>query len=102
MRVSVRTGRRLLFVAGIYLGGIAVLTLLVGDTRESHEHMSIALIATGILWAFVFETLDLSAGMRLGTSLAPSFSCWTSEPCRSCPPYCRRSGNRFARRDAAP
>lgn len=71
MRISARTGWRLLLVAGIYLGGFAVLTVLVRGTPGGHVDLADALVPTVIVLAFMFETLDSAAGMGFGTSLAP-------------------------------
>jgi uncharacterized protein len=71
MRVSPRTGWRLLGVAAVYLGGFAVLTVLVGDQPGSPAEAASALIPSVVLLAFVFETLDSAGGMGFGTALAP-------------------------------
>lgn len=71
MRLSARTGWRLLLVAGIYLAGFVVLSMLVRGVPGGAGELSEALVPTVILVAFVFETLDSAGGMGFGTALAP-------------------------------
>jgi len=71
MRVSARTGWRLLLVAGIYVGGFAVLAVLVRGVPGNARDLGDSLVPSVILLAFVFETLDSAAGMGFGTALAP-------------------------------
>jgi uncharacterized membrane protein YfcA len=71
MRISTRTGWRLLLVAGIYLGGFAALTLLIRGIPTGAGDAGQPFIPSVILLAFVFETLDSAAGMGFGTALAP-------------------------------
>jgi uncharacterized protein len=71
MRLSARTGWRLLLVAGIYLGGFVILSMLVRGTPGGAGNLGEALVPTVILVAFVFETFDSAGGMGFGTALAP-------------------------------
>jgi hypothetical protein len=71
MRVSARTGRRLLVVAGIYVAGFVLLTVLVRGFSTGAGHVGDHLVPAVIVLAFVFETSDSAAGMGFGTALAP-------------------------------
>jgi uncharacterized protein len=71
MRLSARSLRRLVVVAAVYVGGFVALTALVHGTPGSATEMGNALVPSVILLAFLFETLDSSAGMGFGTALAP-------------------------------
>jgi uncharacterized protein len=71
MRVSARTGRRLLVVAGIYVAGFAVLSGLVHGAPQAPRDIGLSLLPVVVLLAFVFETVDSAAGMGFGTALAP-------------------------------
>jgi uncharacterized membrane protein YfcA len=72
MRLSARTARRLLLVAGIYVVGFVVLRVLVrGRVPGSPGDLWTGLDPTVIVLSFVFETLDSAAGMGFGTALAP-------------------------------
>jgi uncharacterized membrane protein YfcA len=71
MRIPARTARRLVLVAGVYLGGFVVLTTLIHGVPKSTDDVSAVLIPAVILLAFTFETLDSAAGMGFGTALAP-------------------------------
>jgi uncharacterized membrane protein YfcA len=71
MRLSARTGWRLLLVVALYVGGFVVLSLLVRRTPGGAGDLGDALIPTVILVAFVFETFDSAGGMGFGTALAP-------------------------------
>jgi uncharacterized membrane protein YfcA len=71
MRVPARTGRRLLLVAGAYVGGFLILTTLGHGLPTSTDEMGAVLIPSVILLAFAFESLDSAAGMGFGTALAP-------------------------------
>lgn len=71
MRVSPRTGRRLLVVAGIYIAGFGLLTVLVQGVPGEPADVRRGLIFSVVLLAFLFETVDSAAGMGFGTALAP-------------------------------
>jgi uncharacterized protein len=71
MRISARTGWRLLLVAGIYVGGFVVLSLVIRGVPASAGDVGQAFMPSATLLAFVFETLDSAAGMGFGTALAP-------------------------------
>jgi uncharacterized membrane protein YfcA len=67
MRLPAGTVRRLLVVAGVYVGGFALLVLLTGGAGGIAERLTPSVVAL----AFLFETLDSAAGMGFGTALAP-------------------------------
>jgi uncharacterized membrane protein YfcA len=71
LKLSPGAGWRLLLVAAIYLGGFAVLTVLVGGPPARLGDVAHALVPIVIGLAFVFETLDSAGGMGFGTALAP-------------------------------
>jgi uncharacterized membrane protein YfcA len=72
MKLSPRTARRLLLVAGVYILGFIILSVLVrGGVPESPGDLWVELDPGVIALAFIFETLDSAAGMGFGTALAP-------------------------------
>lgn len=71
MRISPRTGRRLLLVAGVYLAGFALLTVLVHGVPGEPADVRHGLVLSVVLLAFLLETVDSAAGMGFGTALAP-------------------------------
>lgn len=71
MRISARTGRRLLLAAGIYVGGFVLLTVLVRGLPTAIGDVGDHLVPSVIVLALLFETLDSAAGMGFGTALAP-------------------------------
>jgi uncharacterized membrane protein YfcA len=85
MRVSTRTGRRLLLVAGLYVGGFAVLTGLIRGAPGGASDVAGVLLPAVILLAFVFETLDSAGGMGFGTALAPLLFVLGYEPLQVVP-----------------
>jgi uncharacterized membrane protein YfcA len=68
MRLSRRAIRRLFVVAGVYVAGFVILTLLVGGGLD---RIGDTLDPAVVVLAFVFETLDSAGGMGFGTALAP-------------------------------
>jgi uncharacterized membrane protein YfcA len=85
MRLSARTGRRLLVVAGIYVGGFALLTGLIHGVPGSAADVATSLDPLIVLLAFAFETLDSAAGMGFGTALAPLLFVLGFEPLQVVP-----------------
>jgi uncharacterized membrane protein YfcA len=69
MKLSARTARRLLLVAGIYILGFIALSMLArgGSPGDLWTGVDPAVVVL----AFIFETLDSAAGMGFGTALAP-------------------------------
>ena len=63
--------RDLLLAAGVFAGGFLVLGLLVFGLSSGKADVSVGDIVAVVLLAFVFETLDSSAGMGFGTALSP-------------------------------
>jgi uncharacterized membrane protein YfcA len=85
MRISARTGRRLLVVAGVYVAGFSVLIALIRGVPGSAEDVAKSVDPVVILLAFAFETLDSAAGMGFGTALAPLLFLLGFEPLQVVP-----------------
>lgn len=85
MRISARTGRRLLVIAGIYVAGFAGLGVVTHGIPRSPADVAASLQPYAILLAFVFETLDSAAGMGFGTALAPLLFILGFEPLQVVP-----------------
>lgn len=85
MRISARTGRRLLVVAGVYIAGFSVLTALIHGIPRSAADVTGSLDPVAILLAFAFETVDSAAGMGFGTALAPLLFVLGFEPLQVVP-----------------
>src|ERR671931_167003 len=63
--------RDLLLAAGIYVVGFVALVLLIDVASSKPTGVDIIDVVAVILLAFVFETIDSSAGMGFGTALSP-------------------------------
>ena len=63
--------RDLLLAAGIYVVGYGVLVLLIDVVSSKPTHVDVVDVVVVIALAFIFETVDSSAGMGFGTALSP-------------------------------
>jgi uncharacterized protein len=77
--------RDLLLAAGIFVGGFLVLSLLVFGLTSGKADVSTVDVVAVVLLAFLFETLDSSAGMGFGTALSPLLLVLGFEPLQVVP-----------------
>jgi uncharacterized protein len=77
--------RNLLVAAGIFAGGFLVLSLLVRGLSSGEVEVAATDVIAVVLLAFLFETLDSSAGMGFGTALTPLLLVLGFEPLQVVP-----------------